>query len=339
MHMRTVRIPFSILILTLLLVACNDDGTPAVEGGGGAGGGGRSIATGGVGGLAGGGGAGSGGSEAGGGIGGDGGAAGAGGAGGGVGGAAGDGGAAGTGGDGGAGGEAGAAGAGGDGGALGAGGMAGAGGEAGGGGAPTAVVTGTVSWLDDDTGVTTPIEGATVYVEGTSIETASDASGVYTLEAPLGPGAVYVTADAYWGQRRVFELTDTGLSAVDLDMLPDADVIAMAAEVGGTVDPSTGMIDIFFDEGPDAMAVGGESADLGADYELSIVYDADGDAALDNVLGAGGLPAVFFLNVEVGPDVLPVALDENGFACAPEPSGAPYPSHAKVITEIDVICP
>lgn len=211
-------------------------------------------------------------------------------------------------------------------------------GAGGSGGAATTATIGGLVYRDDGFGFApVPIPGAIVFVEGTSVTATSDRNGHFWVEAPLGSGAVYVTAPGHWGTRATTEVTATGANRYDLELVPDADVQEIVADVGGTLDPGKGLVIVYF--GDQRFADGGESADLVAGYGYSVVYDGSDEARLGNELTAGDAPFIVFANVDPSPDVGLGATNALGSPCSEDPEGETHAAHPKVLTEIDVACP
>jgi hypothetical protein len=111
----------------------------------------------------------------------------------------------------------------------------------------------------------------------------------------------------------------------------------VAGALGKTADPSKGLVAVIYDED---VAVGGETADLGVNYGFAFVFGpGDGDPVESNVLIADGGSEVIFANVDVSTDVMPSATDAGDQDCSFEFPDAVYPSQAKVLTEVAMVCP
>lgn len=215
------------------------------------------------------------------------------------------------------------------------GGSGGSGGTAGSGGASTATVSGVVfaaSVADDSV----PFEGATVSVVGTSSTTTSGVGGVFSLESPVGTAMLLTTATGYWGELLPGEVPAAGLSDLDPEIVPDALVAEVADALSETVDPGKAIVGVEFNT--DAP-VGGEMADLGVPYGFAFVFNAAEEPVLGTTLMAGGGSEVVFVNVDIAADVMPTATNAGDVACSSEFPSAVYPSQAKVITAVGMVCP
>ena len=209
-------------------------------------------------------------------------------------------------------------------------GSAGSGGSGGG----TATVSGTVYAASLDNTVTT-VAGATVLVVG-GPSTTSGSDGSFSLEAPVGTGMWLTTAPDAWGELLTADVPAAGFDMADPEVIPDALVAEIAAGLMETFDPAKGMVTVEFDVD---VAVGGETADLGVNYDFAFVFDDEGNPVLDNELVAGADPIVIFANVDIVGDVMPSATAPGGGDCPGEFPGVAYPSQAKVFTVVDVACP
>jgi hypothetical protein len=214
----------------------------------------------------------------------------------------------------------------------GSGGSAGSGGS---GGSGTATVSGIVSSAALE-GDGTPLAGATVLVVETTTTTTSGADGSFSIETPVGIATFLVTAADTWGELTVADVPAAGVDTAEGEVVPDALVAAVAEALMETIDPTKAMVVVEFDlEAP----VGGEAADLGANYDFAFVFNADDEPVLGNELLAGGDTIVLFANVDVSADVMPTAMNSGGAACALDPAGVAYPSQAKVFTAVEAVCP
>ncbi|MGB9338933.1 MAG: hypothetical protein WCB63_06835 [Polyangiales bacterium] len=213
----------------------------------------------------------------------------------------------------------------------GGGGTAGSGGT---GGAGTATVSGIVYAADDGEG--TPLQGATVSVVG-GASTTSGVGGVFSLQAPLGTVMFLTTAPNAWGELFTADVPAGGENMAEPEVLPDALVAGIAAELSETIDPMKGLVVVEFDS---QVAEGGETANLTANYEFSLVFDAAGNPARGNALVPGADPIVIFANVDITANVAPSATGPNSEPCPLEFPTTAFPSQAKVFTVVDVAtCP
>jgi len=223
-----------------------------------------------------------------------------------------------------------------DGTTTGGGGSAGSGGSGGsGGGTGTATVSGIVYSAVLD-GEEPPVAGATVQVVGGQ-STTSGANGAFSVESPVGTVMFLTTAPNAWGELFTGEVPAGGEDMAEPSVIPDALVAAIAAALEETIDPAKGIVSVEFDS---EVAVGGETADLAANYGVSFVFDALGDPVPGNTLTAGGDTIVIFANVDLSSDVMPSATGSVGGACSLAFPGTAFPSQAKVFTVVDVApCP
>ena len=215
----------------------------------------------------------------------------------------------------------------------GSGGSAGSGGS--GGGGTMVAVSGTVSAAALE-GNSTPVEGATVNVVGTSNTATTDANGNFSVMAPVGTVMILSTADGSWGSLFAEEVPSEGLSGVEAEVIPDALVDALAGLLGTAADTSKGLVAVGF---PEDTTVGGETASIDVNSELSFIFDAQDDPVEGDTLVADGSDEVVFVNVDVAGAVAATATSADAMPCPLEYPSASYSVQAKVITEIDVICP
>ena len=220
----------------------------------------------------------------------------------------------------------------GGGGSGGSGGTAGSGGT---GGASIATVSGVVRAATEGDSVT--LAGATVSIPGTSFTTISGPDGSFSIEAPLGTSTILATAPGHWGDLLAGVVPAGGVSGVELEVIPDALVGQVAGALMETADPSKGLVTVIFDED---IPVGGETAELGVNYGFAFVFGVgDGDPVESNMLIADGGNEVIFANVDVSANVMPTMTNSSDQDCSFEFPAAVYPSQAKVITEVAMVCP
>jgi hypothetical protein len=181
-----------------------------------------------------------------------------------------------------------------------------------------------------------PVEGATVMVVGTSSTVTTDAQGKFSVMAPTGTVMFLTTAADHWGEQLAENVPSEGRNDLELQVLPDAFVAAIATALQTTDDPSKGLVAVSFDE---ATTVGGESAVISENSEISFVFNATDEPTEGNTLIAGGDSEVTFMNTDVANSVMATATNPSSQPCPPEFPAATYSVQAKVLTEIDVICP
>jgi hypothetical protein len=181
-----------------------------------------------------------------------------------------------------------------------------------------------------------PFEGATVSVVGTSNTATSDAQGNFSVMAPTGTVTFSTTAAGHWGEQLAQHVPSTGRDDIELQVLPDALVDTIADEFGTTADPSKGLVAVGFDED---SVVGGETASISANSELSFVFDAEEAPLEGDTLVAGGGSEVIFVNADVTAQLTTTATSADDLPCPPELPDATFSVEAKVLTQIEVICP
>jgi len=204
-------------------------------------------------------------------------------------------------------------------------------GSSGGGGSSTATVSGTVYSAVLE-GEPTELVGATVAVVGGQ-STTSVAGGAFSLEAPVGTAMFLTTAPNAWGELLTAEVPAGGEDMAEAEVIPDALVAEIGTALGEPIDPAKGMVNVEFDS---EVAMGGESANITANYGFSFVFNADGEPELGRTLIAGGETFVIFANVDITADVAPSATGPNSETCSLAFPSTAFPSQAKVFTVVDV---
>lgn len=205
------------------------------------------------------------------------------------------------------------------------------GGGSGGSGSGTATVSGIVYSAVLE-GESTTVAGATVQVVGGQ-STTSDANGAFSLEAPIGTAMFLTTAPNAWGELFTADVPAEGEDMAEPEVIPDALVAAIADALSEMIDPGKGIVSVEFDS---QVAVGGETADLAANYGFAFVFDDVGDPVPGNTLVTGGDTIVIFANVDLSSDVMPSATGSGGGACTLAFPTTAFPSQAKVFTVVDV---
>jgi len=170
-------------------------------------------------------------------------------------------------------------------------------------------------------------------VVGTSNTATSDAQGDFSIMAPIGTVVFLNTAEGNWGSLFAENVPAGGLTDLDVEVIPDALVGEVAAALEATVDESKGLVAVVFD---DTTTEGGETASISANSELPFVFDAPVES--DTLIANGG-SEVLFLNTDVSASVTVTAMSSTMNPCPLEFPGVTYPVQAKVLTEIDVVCP
>jgi hypothetical protein len=195
-------------------------------------------------------------------------------------------------------------------------------------------VSGVVTAASFD-GDPTPVQGATVVVLGTSSTATTDAQGNFSLMAPTGTVMFLTTAAGHWGGQLAESVPSEGRADLELEVLPDALVAKLGDALQIVVDPSKGLVSVSFDE---ATTVGGESAAISENSEISFVFNAADEPTEGHTLIAGGDSEVTFMNTDVVNSVTATAVNPSSQPCPPEFPAATYSVQAKVLTEIDVVC-
>ena len=173
-------------------------------------------------------------------------------------------------------------------------------------------VTGTVyaAVAEDIQGPT--VANATVSVGSSS--TSSDANGNLSLMVPTGTQLFLSQAADSWGELSAEDVPAGGISGLELEVIPDALLGEIAGDVGVVPDTSKGMVAVVFDE-TSFITVGGETASISANSELSFVFDAAGDPVESDALVVDGGSEVIFLNVDLASTVTANAVTTTQQQC------------------------
>ena len=218
--------------------------------------------------------------------------------------------------------------------------------DGGDGGMTTVTVMGTVVAEADD-GSSEAIEGAIVTVLSTGASGTTDANGVFELEVPVGKEILTTSATDHWGIARLVDVPSTGLTLLELDVLPDAIVDMVAMALPRTVSDSDGIVVVGFDYGDDMMgeiipALGGETATIDATNAGAFAFDGEGEGNPMNssVLFAGGDTDLIFTGVDPSdsPTTATVTGKSGASDCVLNEPGMQWPVLAKTITEIESTC-
>ena len=218
-------------------------------------------------------------------------------------------------------------------------GSGGSGASGGAGGAGTmATVSGTVRAASLDAGPGPVVAGAMVSVGGSSNTTTTDPDGNFSIMAPTGTVMILTTTPEKpnWGSLFAENVPAGGRTGLEVEVIPEALVGQLAADLGVTPDNATGIVAVVFDE---TTIVGGETAGIVADTsDISFVFDDQDAAVEDDTLIAGGGSEVIFLNVDPAATVRADAVSTAQQGCPHEFPDATYSVLEKVLTEIDVVC-
>lgn len=218
----------------------------------------------------------------------------------------------------------------------GSGGTAGSGGTSG----TMVTVTGKVTAASLDDGPGLAVANATVAVVGTSNTATTDPDGNFSVMAPVGTAMFLTTTpgEPNWGSLFAEIVPAGGFAGLDIEVIPDAlvDGVGLALGLDMPIDPAEGLVAVVFDED---TTEGGEAAAIDSLAGGSFVFDADDDPVVGTVLIENGGSEVIFFNVDLTNSVTATATGAASQPCSYEFPDATYSVRAKVLTEIDVICP
>jgi hypothetical protein len=144
------------------------------------------------------------------------------------------------------------------------------------------------------------------------------------------------TAQGHWGSLFAQNVPAGGLADLEIEVIPDALVTEIATALETTADTNKGIVAVVFDED---TAVGGENAEISVTNELSFVFNEAEEPEEGSTLIAGGGAEVIFINTDVASPVTATAASAGAQSCPPEFPGVAYSVRAKVLTEIEVVCP
>ena len=131
------------------------------------------------------------------------------------------------------------------------------------------------------------------------VSTTTDQNGNLQLAVPLLQELVLHVADApgYYGQVIVRTLTPANASrALDLDLLPDAELDDSAAALGLNVDLTKGVVQVEF---TGSNLIGTEGASLGAQSAAPITFVGGNSVYSDTIMNTSN-GVLFFYNVAIG---------------------------------------
>ncbi|HEV8320301.1 MAG TPA: carboxypeptidase-like regulatory domain-containing protein [Myxococcota bacterium] len=183
---------------------------------------------------------------------------------------------------------------------------------------------------------TAPIGGAAVSIVDAlpANTTTTAADGTYTLL--VAPGTtVYVRAEAAGvatAQKGL--VVPTGGATVDLALVPQVAVNAVAAQLGITIDPARGEMIVEF---ATSSTAGGLGATLSAVHDPSFAFDAAGTATTTDTTLPNGEQALFYPNVTAGTTTVLLAAPA-GTACAPRNPLPEWRVDPLVFTDVDADC-
>lgn len=214
-------------------------------------------------------------------------------------------------------------------------------GSGGSGGSGTMVtVTGQVTAATTGDGSGPVVADATVEVVGTSNTATTDVNGNFSIMAPTGTVMILTTTPEKpnWGSLFAEIVPSGGIAGLEVEVIPDALVGQLAADLGVTPDNTKGIVAVVFDED---TIVGGETAGIVADTsDISFIFNAaDEPEEGDTLCGETDCGSeVIFLNVDPAATVRADAVSTAQQGCPHEFPNATYSVLEKVLTEIDVVC-
>jgi len=202
----------------------------------------------------------------------------------------------------------------------------------------TSTVSGTVS-ARGETGARVP--GATVGVYGMPISTTTDANGAFTLrEVPHGDVFFVAEANGNWGTVDYYYVPEeTDGMTIDLGVVPDGTMSAIADSLGRSLSESDGIVDVLFFSG----AQGGETASIDAPSDAPFTFDLDGNAVAQAgvIVDDEGYGELVYTSVAIADG--PITADVMGVGGATvcdveETPGITYPVLEKSITFVYAYC-
>lgn len=189
--------------------------------------------------------------------------------------------------------------------------------------APAGSIEGTVVVTDQG-----PLAGATVTVLGHELTATTDANGDYSIEkVPVGDVFLVAEGNGSWGVLVGANVVE-GVTSIDLELVPDSVVTAVAGMLGRTIDVQDGIFQVLFDN-----HAGGESASLTAPSDDPFTFGVDDDPVVRSSLLASGSQELIFSGME--PGTTGVTASSGCTAAFP---GADWPIRAKTITSVWMDC-
>lgn len=202
----------------------------------------------------------------------------------------------------------------------------------------TSTITGTVTSRGD---IALRVPGATVSVHGTSLSTTTDPNGAFILRSVPNGDVFFITeADGYWGTVDYYYVPEeTAGRTIDLGVVPDDTMSAIAESLERTFSASDGIVDVIFFAG----AQGGETASIDAPSDPPFTFDLDGSAVDEAGVIADdeGYGELVYTSVAIpdGPITADVMGIEGATACeVDETPGVTYPILEKSITFVYAYC-
>lgn len=211
-------------------------------------------------------------------------------------------------------------------------------------GTDTSTVTGTVSTREAST---TRVSGATVEVYGTQISTTTNTNGEFTLRnVPHGDVFFVIEANGNWGTVDYYYVPEeTDGVIIDLGVVPDSEINAIASDLGLSLSASDGIVDVSFF--PFAQGVPGaqgeETAWISAPSDPPFTFDLDGIPVprAGVIADDDGYGELIYTSVKTadGPITAEVMGVDGVTACdVEETPGIMYPILEKSITFVYAYC-
>ena len=202
----------------------------------------------------------------------------------------------------------------------------------------TSTVTGTVTTRGE---TEARFPGATVGVYGTSLSTTTDAGGAFALRnVPHGDVFFVTEANGNWSTVDYYYVPEeTEGVTIDLGVVPDGTMTAIADSLGRSLSTSDGIIDVIFFLG----ARGGETASIDAPSDPPFTFDLDGNtvAQAGVIADAEGYGELVYTSVATadGPVTANVMGVSGATLCEVEETpGTTYPVLEKSITFVYAYC-
>jgi len=214
----------------------------------------------------------------------------------------------------------------------------------GGDGTSTSTVTGTVSAREVGA---SRVSGATVEVYGTQISATTNDNGEFTLQnVPHGDVFFVSEANGNWGTVDYYYVPEeTKGELIDLGVVPDSEISALARDLGRSLSASDGIVDVSFF--PFARGVpgaqGGETASISAASDPPFTFDLDGNpvpraGVIADDEGYGELVYTSVMTAD-GPITADVMGVDGVTVCdVEETPGITYPILEKSITFVYAYC-
>lgn len=202
----------------------------------------------------------------------------------------------------------------------------------------TSTVTGTVTTRGE---TESRVAGATVGVHGTSLSTTTDANGAFTLRnVPNGDVFFATEVTGNWGTVDYYYVPEeTAGVTIDLGVVPDETMSAIAESLGRSLSASDGIVDVIFFTG----AQGGETASIDATSDPPFTFDLDGNAVAQAgvIADNDGYGELIYTSVSIadGPITADVMGVDGATVCeVAETPGVTYPVLEKSITFVYAYC-